>query len=151
MKIQINIDESLQDLEVIIKCPEMDETVQTLQKYISDISNRKSNLIFYQNEKEFYFSFKSILFFETSENKVYAHTKDAIYQVQHKLYELEEILPAYFMRISKSTIINTREIYSITKNITSSSKVEFRGSHKTVYVSRNYYKALKDTLRDNRL
>lgn len=151
MKIQIDIDEELDDLEIIIKCPEINDTVQTLEKYLSNISSKKNHLIFYQDEKEFYFSFKHILFFETSENKVYAHTKDDIYQVQYKLYELEEILPAYFMRVSKSTIINTHEIYSITKNITSASKIEFRNTHKIVYVSRNYYKALKNTLRDSRL
>lgn len=151
MKIQLDIDKGVKDLEVIIRCSEIDDIVQDLQEYLSNLSKGKNTLTFYQNETEFYFSYKRILFFETSDNKVFAHTKDDIYQVQHKLYELEEILPAYFMRVSKSTIINTREIYSITKNITSSSKVQFHDTHKVVYVSRNYYKTLKDTLSDNRI
>lgn len=151
MKIQIDVDEQLKDLEVIIKCTSIDDKVQAIQKYLSSMSKEKNDLIFYQGEKEFYFSVNNILFFETSENEIHAHTKNDIYTVRYKLYELEEILPAYFMRVSKSTIINTREIYSITKNITSSSKVEFHNTHKTVYVSRNYYKALKTTLHDSRL
>jgi len=151
MKVQIDIYEDLKDLEVIIKCATINDTVLTLQKYLLEISKEKNHLIFYQNEKEFYFSINQILFFETSENGIAAHTKNDIYQVHHKLYELEEMLPAYFMRVSKSTILNTHEIYSITKNITSSSKVEFHNTHKVVYVSRNYYKSLKNNLHDSRL
>lgn len=53
------------------------------------------------------------------------------------------MLPSYFLRVSKSTILNTREVYSITRNLTAASLVEFSGTHKKVYVSRSYYKALK--------
>ena len=68
--------------------------------------------------------------------------------MRHRLYELEEFLPSYFLRVSKSTILNSKEVYSITKSLTASSLVEFRGTHKKVYVSRNYYKALKTMLDD---
>ena len=54
------------------------------------------------------------------------------------------------MRVSKSTIVNLDHIYSITKNITSSSIVEFAGCHKQIYVSRNYYKALIARLDEKR-
>ena len=39
-----------------------------------------------------------------------------------------------------------RKIYSITKNLAGASLIEFQGTHKTVYCSRNYYKALKDII-----
>ena len=68
----------------------------------------------------------------------------------YKLYELEEFLPGYFMRVSKSTILNTNHIYSITRSISSSSKVEFQNTHKQVYVSRYYYKPLKIKLLEKR-
>lgn len=150
MKIEIDIDENIKDLEVIIKCAEINDKVQKLQKYLSHISEDKKQIIFYQNEKEYYFNVSKILFFETSENGIDAHTKDDIFNVRYKLYELEELLPAYFMRVSKSTILNTHEVYSITKNIASASKVEFYGTHKIVYVSRNYYKPLKYILQERK-
>ena len=68
------------------------------------------------------------------------------FEAKYKLYELEEKLPSYFLRISKSTILNTRKLYSITKNLAGASKIEFQGTYKTVYCSRNYYKALKEKL-----
>ena len=150
MKIEIDIDENIEDLEVIIKCAVINDKVQKLQRYLSDVSQDKKQVIFYQKEKEYYFDVSRILFFETSENGIDAHTKDDIFNVRYKLYELEELLPAYFMRVSKSTILNTHEVYSITKNITSASKVEIHGTHKRVYVSRNYYKTLKYILQERK-
>ena len=61
------------------------------------------------------------------------------------------MLPGFFMRVSKSTILNINGIYAITKNITASSIVQFERSHKQVFVSRNYYKALKQRLEEKRL
>lgn len=150
MKIEIDIDENLDDLEVIIKCAVINDKVQKLQKFLSDISQNEKQVTFYQDEKEYYFDVSNILFFETSKNGIDAHTKDDLFNVRYKLYELEELLPAYFMRISKSTILNTHKVYSITKNITSASKVEFYGTHKIVYVSRNYYKTLKYILQERK-
>lgn len=54
------------------------------------------------------------------------------------------------MRVSKSTILNINHIYSITRNLTSSSIVEFQNTHKQVYVSRHYYKPLKFKLLEKR-
>jgi len=66
------------------------------------------------------------------------------------LYELEEMLPNNFVRVSKSTILNVNQIYSINRNLTSSSLVQFYKSYKQVYVSRNYNKILKQRLEERR-
>ena len=90
------------------------------------------------------------MFFETEDKEIRVHTKKEIYDTDYKLYELEELLPGYFMRISKSTIVNLKHVYSITRNLTASSLVEFANCHKQVYVSRNYYKALVERLAEKR-
>lgn len=92
-----------------------------------------------------------ILFFETDENGISAHTRTDAYQVKYKLYELEELLPRFFMRVSKSAILNTNHIYSINRNLTASSVVAFLNTHKQVYVSRYYYKPLIGKLEEKRL
>lgn len=48
------------------------------------------------------------------------------------------------------TFLNVNQVYSINKNITSSSIVQFYKSYKQVYVSRNYYKVLKQRLEERR-
>ena len=55
------------------------------------------------------------------------------------------------MRISKSTIANLDAVYSITRNLTASSIVEFIGSSKKALVSRGYYKMLIERLNARRL
>lgn len=148
MKIRIDLDETVKEDEVIIRCPKLTDNIQRIERMLSDLSGRGQDLILYRDNKEFYVSVDTILFFETEGERVYAHTKEAVFRTTYRLYELQKILPESFMRVSKSTIINVRQIYSITKNITSVSVVQFAETPKEVYVSRNYYKALKMKLEE---
>ena len=113
--------------------------------------NVSRRLTFNKGNTEYYLSLDEILFFETDNATINAHTKNDIYQTRYKLYELEEILPGSFMRISKSAIVNTGHIYSINRNLTASSVIAFEGTHKQVYVSRAYYKPLINKLQEKRL
>lgn len=146
MKINIEIDPNLAECEVTIKCAEVDSNVVALQRMLSENNPAGNQISFFKDDVEYFMPISKILFFETDSGFIQAHTINDSFEVKYKLYELEEKLPAYFMRISKSTILNTHKVYSITKNLTGASKVEFQGTHKIVYCSRNYYKALKDNL-----
>ncbi len=150
MKIQIEVDNKIKENEVIIRCNELSEEVKNIQIMFDDILSHKQSITFYKGDTEYYLSLEEILFFDTEENGICGHTIDNIYNVKYKLYELEEFLPGYFMRVSKSTILNTNHIYSITRSLASSSKVEFQNTHKQVYVSRYYYKPLKIKLLEKR-
>ena len=150
MKIRIELDTTVKENEFIIRCNEVTEEVTKIQKIVSDLIAEKEQMIFYKGNTEYYIGLNNILFFETEESLIYAHTLNEVYQVKYKLYELEEILPNNFIRVSKSTILNINHIYSITRNITSSSLVEFKNTHKKVYVSRSYYKVLKLKLSEKR-
>ena len=59
-------------------------------------------------------------------------------------------MPWYFRRISKSAILNVKKVYSITRNITSSSLVEFQNTPKQIYVSRAYLKPLLSQIEEMR-
>jgi len=146
MKVKIEIDPEAEGYEVTIKCSGVDETVTGIQKALSEYSGSGTQISFYKDDAEFFLQLEDILFFETDGGLIRAHTADEEFEAKYKLYELEEKLPSYFMRISKSTILNTRKVYSITKNLAGASKIEFRDTFKIVYCSRNYYKALKDNL-----
>ena len=150
MKVQIDIDEELLENTVIIRCNKLDEKIQKMQAMLMDLIKESKYLVLYNENTECYVSLDNILFFETADNCICAHTVDNIYQTRYRLYELEEILPGCFMRVSKSTILNLNHIYAITRNITASSIVQFMNSHKQVYVSRYYYKPLKCRLEEKR-
>lgn len=142
MKIKIELDSDLTENEIIIRCPALTEDIQRLQQIISDTVPVHPKMTFYKGDIQYFLNLEDILFFETEEKWINVHTAEDIFQTRQKLYELEELLPRYFLRISKSAILNTHKVYSIHKNIAASSVVEFLDSHKQVFVSRNYYKAL---------
>lgn len=150
MKIKIEFEENLQEEEIIIRCNSLTEKIQKIQKTLSEVENTKEKMILFKNETEYYLNLEDILFFETGLHGIEAHTIDNIFQCKFKLYELEEILPGSFMRISKSAILNTNKVYTINRNLTASSVIEFKNTHKQVYVSRNYYKPLKNKLEEKR-
>lgn len=150
MKIKIEVDTELKEQEVIIRCPAIDENVLKVQEAITRSASQVDKMVLNKKETEYYIPMQSLLFFETSDNMVSAHTADDIFTTGYKLYELEEMLPGNFMRVSKSTIINVNHIYSITRNLTASSVVQFSGTHKQVFVSRNYYKALMCRMEEKR-
>lgn len=143
MKIKIEIDEQLNENEITIRCRELDDQVEQLQKAVREINASSQRYVFQKGESQYYLSIDEILFFEADDHRIYAHTKNEVYETRYKLYELEKLLPSYFLRVSKSTVINMREVLSIKKNLTSASLIEFRGSDKKTYASRSYYKLLE--------
>lgn len=150
MKVRIEIQPDLEEEEICIRCAGINEEILQIQSLLNEVGNDMGSLALSKGETEYFVPMEQILFFETEGKNVTAHTTDKMYETQYRLYELEEILPRYFMRISKSTIVNLNQIYSITRNLTASSVVEFSGSNKKVYVSRNYYKALIERMGERR-
>jgi len=150
MKIKIDIDNSLNEEEIIIKCPHITGNIRQIENFISSLNSNDYKFIFYKKDTEYYLSLDDILFFETADNGICAHTIDDVFETKYKLYELENILPDHFLRISKSTIINIHYVYAIEKNITSSSVVKFSKSYKQVYVSRMYFRKLKERMEEKR-
>lgn len=146
MKVKIEIDTGLEETEVIIRCKNLNDSIVKLQRDITDSTDGSRCIALRSGETQYYVPIEDIYFFETEGREILAHTSDKIFTAEFKLYELEQMLPANFMRISKSTIVNTDYIYSITRNLTASSTVEFIRSSKKTLVSRAYYKALTEKL-----
>ena len=151
MKVRIELVDDSSEEEVIIRCRRMDDTVGKIQQYIREQTVRSLSIAFYQGNEEYYFPIDKVLFFETEGEHIYAHTERDAYRIKYRLYELEEMLPPYFMRCSKSTILNSMRVYSITKNLSASSLVGFENTHKHVYVSRKYYQQLRRMMRKDEL
>ena len=151
MKIKIEIEEALEEDEVLIRCRRLTEEISAIQRAVSETAGAAQRFVFYKGNTEYYLTLDEVLFFETDEKGINAHTRSDVFQIKYRLYELEDILPGFFMRVSKSTILNTNHIYSIDRNLTASSVVAFTDTHKQVYVSRYYYKPLIRKLEEKRL
>lgn len=146
MKVRIEIDPDLPDNEIIVRCHAQGEALGRIEKALADIPDAPL-IPFFKGAVEYYIPLECILFFEAEDSAVYAHTVEDAYRVKNKLYLLEELLPHYFVRASKSAIINTRAVKSLERNITSFSVVCFEGTHKKMYVSRSCLKNVVQRLR----
>ncbi|MBP5325105.1 MAG: LytTR family transcriptional regulator [Pseudobutyrivibrio sp.] len=151
MKINIDIDDSLQQDMITIHCREITDEILELQRLLSQKQTGGQKISAYMDDTEYYVDVKTILFLEADGNYISVQTAKSIYRVRQKLYELEELLPRDFLRVSKSTIVNTELIASIKKNITGASEISFRNSTKKAYASRNYIKALIEIMDEKRL
>ncbi len=148
MKVRMEIAEDLPEDEILIRCGRVDENIRNIYRYLLEQAKSGPKIAFFKENREYYFPLDDVLFFETSGEHVYAHTAEDAFLIRYRLYELEELLPGSFVRAAKSTIVNIRRIYSITKDLTSSSLIQFTGSHKQVYASRYYYKELRRRLQE---
>lgn len=145
MKINLEVDERLTDTEITIRTPDVNDQINRLMKEITEQFKEQPKIAFYQEGIRYFIDLENILFFETVDRKVCAHTADSTYSVSLKLYELEESLPLTFIRSSKSTIVNLKQIFSVDHSLRRN-LVRFRNSHKQLYVSRAYYQEFKRQL-----
>ena len=157
MKLRIEISDDRSDDtpdEVIIRCKSITDEVRRLQNAFNS-ALKGSELALTSGNTEYFIPVNDILFFETDgtsgSGHVSAHTKDSMYYSELKLYELEAMLPGYFARISKSCIVNSSKIVSLGRNVTGTAEALFAGTPKKVYVSRMYYKVLKNLIYETRL
>ncbi len=146
MKVKIEIVEEAEQEELVIRCRAVDEKVRRIQEFAAQQDGMGAKITFYKEGQEFYFPVDEVLFFETDDERVFAHTHNDSFWIRYRLYELEGLLPPHFVRGSKSCIVNCKQIYSIKRNLTAASLVQFANTHKHVFVSRHYYQSLRQRM-----
>ncbi len=149
MKIKIEID-SESDEEIIIRCKERSDKIAAIEAAIDNALRSRGELTLMNGNTEHYIKPSDILFFETNDGKVFAHTKNAMLLAPYKLFELEGKMPSYFVRISKSAVANINLISSLRRELTGNGEITFKNSDKRVYFSRGYYKILKTKIEEMR-
>ncbi len=149
MKIRIEINDSADD-EIIIRCRERDTQIEDICRALEGMVKSKREMVLYIGNTEHYVPFDDILFFETGDGRVYAHTDRRMYSTPHKLFELENMLPPGFVRISKSAIANVMKISSMSRELVGNGEICFYKTEKKTFFSRAYYKILKDRIEEIR-
>lgn len=132
--------------EIVIRCARTDDRIRRLEAAIQRCLTEEAGISLYREDTEFFLPCKEILFFETDGRKVVAHTADNLFYTKEKLFTLEQTLPRDFVRASKSCILNAAAVFFVRRGLTGVSEVGFRGTGKTAFLSRSYYKNLMDHL-----
>jgi DNA-binding LytR/AlgR family response regulator len=138
MRVRIEPIEDDRPEEVVVYCRKLTPEVEALIQELKQEGQDKIGPSFFKGDQQYFLSLREILFFETQEDRVFAQTRDDAYEVRERLYALESILPGYFVRVSRSCIVNILHVFSIQKSLTRVTLISFRHSHKEVYGSRHY-------------
>ena len=143
MKVTILVKKADEEDELIVKCDYLDES---LTKLINQFKTGKGKMNFYKDSKIVFVDPEEVLYFESVDDKVFAYTKDSVYETKSKLYQLEEELPAsIFFRANKAVIVNLDKIDSLTPVFGGRFEAVLENGYK-VMISRNYLNTLKELL-----
>jgi len=145
LRIKVEKTENITEPEIVLRFSEETEevrhTLSLLRTYFE-----KQPVTFYKDGAEVFFPVSEVLFFETEEEHVVAHTKDDVFRVKHRLYDLEQLLPSVFVRCAKSTLLNVMHVSAIRRAVGSGRMAELKNTHKQAYISRGYAKSVTERI-----
>jgi len=136
--------------EIVIRCREKGDRVAKLERAIEEALSKEETITLSSGGTDYFIPKSEILFFESSNGSVYAHTASGVYVAHYKLFELESIMAPCFTRVSKSAIANVMRISSVKREIVGNGTLTFYGCDKTVWFSRAYFKLLQYKLDEMR-
>lgn len=143
MKIEIDIDEKYADMKVQIQAPSL---TSDIEKMISLMRMIDKQLAVKKDKEIVLLETDQILYFESVEKNTFVYTKEDTYEVDLRLYEVEQqLINLGFIRISKTCILNLRKIQSLKADINRKIKVTLINGEQIV-VSRNYADELRKRL-----
>ena len=127
-------------LQVIIECRKADDEVMKLKNHIELFDNKLTARL---EDKTFLINPTDALYFESVDDRTFLYTADKVYEIRHRLYELEELLSDRdFIRISKSQIVNINCIKSLVPELNRSLSATLSNGE-ILTVSRRYVKPLR--------
>lgn len=100
---------------------------------VNDLSENKQIKVAYHN----------IFYIEYVNRKLFVYIKENMYELKIPLYKLEKQLPNYFVRCSKSMIININEIKEFSSSLNGNVTAELLNNEKII-ISRRYVKDIKE-------
>ena len=141
LRVRIVLEPEREAPEAVIYAAALDEEVRQAERILrGDVLNG------YTDTQITRLECREILRIYAERQKVYAQTKDAVYQLRRRLYELEAQLdPRQFLRISNSEIVRSDAILQLEMLPGGLIGMELRGGIQT-YVSRRYVKKIRSYL-----
>lgn len=145
MKITIATPLAGEEDEIIIKMAELDDDVLKMIRRLKD-GVSKDTMAVYADESILMIPIRDILYFDATDNHVFAYTKDNCYETRKKLFEIEELLSnSSFLRISKNAIVNIKSIDHISPEFNGRLIASLKNGE-DIIISRGYVPELKRKL-----
>ena len=144
MKVRLDIDQQYAEEQIIIEAPTLSSKVQKVQDFVQSLDQKETLKGRFQDQV-FLIEIQKIQRIYIENRKVLAETGNRTYALDIRLYQAVEILPASFIQISQSEIVNIDAISHL--KLTSNGLIEiYLKNDSFTYSSRRYLKAIKEKL-----
>ena len=142
MKYTILIDENREE-EVIVYAKKKSALTDEIERLVSD--NRLGLIGYDKNGEGVKLTADEVYCFTVEDNKIFAITEKEKLRLKCRLYQLEEVLPEYFVKINQSCVANIRKVARFDTSVSGTLLIKFKNGYKD-YVSRRQMKAVKERL-----
>ncbi len=144
MKVRLDIDQQYAEEQIIIEAPTLSPRVQKVKDFVQSLDQKETLKGKFQDQV-FLIEIQKIQRIYIENRKVIAETGNRTYALDIRLYQAVEILPASFIQISQSEIVNIDAISHL--KLTSNGLIEiYLKNDSFTYSSRRYLKAIKEKL-----
>ena len=143
IKIFTNISKEFKETTLTITAPILTEEIQGIIEYASN-SKVPSKIMANKNNEIYFIKIEDIICFFSQDKYNYIRTKDGIYRLKYKLYEIEEVFDSKdFIRISKSCIININQVKCFDTNTLGTLVVKLNDNTQEIVSKRNVSQIMK--------
>ncbi|MDD6811433.1 MAG: LytTR family DNA-binding domain-containing protein [Lachnospiraceae bacterium] len=143
MKIEINVDEKIEDTQIRISCKRL---TPEIEKLLATIRMLDKQLAVTKEEETILLDVYKVAYIEAVDRKTFVYTEKEVYETNFRLYELEQQLEEYgFFRASKSCIIQLKYVKSLKTDLNRRIRVTLENGEQII-VSRQYAEILKERL-----
>lgn len=143
LKIEINIDENIEDTHIAISCREL---TPEMEKILAMLRILEKQLTVTKEDEIYFLDVSKVVYIESVDRKTFIYTDKEVYESDFKLYELEQQLESCgFFRASKSSLIQLQFIKSLKADLNRRIKVTLKSGEQLI-VSRQYAEELKKRL-----
>lgn len=141
MKVNIKKIRNKEEEQVIIECVEITPEVKDIYSYVLTKGTELSGIVNNQHLERF--RLEDVYYFEALDEKVFAYTKEKVYELKVRLYEVEQAYAScHFTRCSKSVVLNLMLLDSISPALNGRFFAHMKNGEKLI-ISRQYAPILK--------
>ena len=121
------------------------EKTADIASAIDLLENGSGGVAVSKDRNTFFCKLTQIYYIESVDKRTYVYTKGDCYESRDRLYELEEKLGTWFVRISKAMIVNLRKIRNVSAEPGGRMTAVLLNGERVI-ISRSYVKELKRRL-----
>ena len=145
MKIKVEENKELSEIEVLISTPIIDDEVHRVVKLLETSA---LNILGKLNGENYVLTLDQIFYFEAVDNRVFAYCEKEIYEVNYKLQELTELLSqTYFIQTARTIVLNIKQIKKVTTLVNGRILAVLNNGEKMI-ITRVYAQKFKQKLKE---